>query len=136
LWGLSFFLPAILFQMAKNPETLLKDKVLWDLKNLPNTYARKIQQVVIRGTPDILACINGHFVALELKRSPKESPDPLQTYEIRQIEKAGGQAYVVNPENWPRVLDALTILARAESLPKPHHGHTENPTGVRLAPVG
>lgn len=97
--------------MARQPESLLKDKVLADLHKLPKTYAVKIQQVVIRGTPDILACVNGHFVALELKRDEKQRAEPLQLHQLEKILRAGGQTFVVHPLNWPGVLAQLTRLA-------------------------
>ncbi len=94
--------------MAKQPESLLKERVLADLRALPRTYAVKIQQVSIRGTPDILACIGGRFVAIELKRDEKQKPEPLQEHELKKILDAGGTALVVNPLNWPGVLAQLT----------------------------
>lgn len=96
--------------MAKKPETILKEKVLDDLKALPNAYSKKIQQVAIRGTLDLILCINGKFVAIELK-SGNEQPDPLQQYEIEKILKAGGMVFVVNPMNWPDVFIQIKLLA-------------------------
>lgn len=107
--------------MAKQPETLLKERVLKDLRKLPITYAVKIQQVAIRGTPDILCCINGHFVAIELKRDPSQKPDKLQEHELGRISKAGGVSVVVNPLNWPGVYASLAKLARIEDA-KLHAG--------------
>jgi hypothetical protein len=59
------------------------------------SWAEKIQQVVIRGTPDILACVpcsvckRGLFLGMELK-IPGEKPDPLQESKGRRIRSAGG----------------------------------------------
>jgi len=97
------------------PETKFKIKVMADLKKLPRTWFVKTQQVAIRGTPDILACLGGAFVALELKRDEHERADPLQAHNLDMIEFAGGHAYVVHPANWPAVYAALTNLA--------YHGH-------------
>ena len=97
--------------MAKQPETLLKEKVLACLKKLPHTYAVKIQQVAIRGTPDILACIRGRFIAMELKKDGKQKPDPLQRHELAKIVGAGGWSYVVCPENWERIKGDLKLFA-------------------------
>jgi hypothetical protein len=104
--------------MAKQPETTLKEKVLADLRQLPHTYAVKIQQVAIRGTPDILACIQGYFVALELKRDGKQKPDPLQLHELGKIEKAHGITLVVCPQNWPETLKKLDYIAEHGVLTK------------------
>ena len=43
------------------------------------------------GVPDILACINGHFVAIEVK-AQNGKPSKLQLYTIYQICKSGGFA--------------------------------------------
>lgn len=100
--------------MSKKPETLLKQRVLADLRALPNTYAVKIQQVAIRGIPDILACINGLFVALELKRSDTEELALLQVHELHKIKAAGGCGYVVTPSVWPALLEDLTLAAKGD----------------------
>lgn len=44
------------------------------------------------GVPDILACIKGRFVAIEVKR-PKEKPRPTQIAWLDAIERAGGIAF-------------------------------------------
>lgn len=100
--------------MAKQPETLFKERVLSDLRTIPNAYAVKIQQVAIRGTLDVIICVGGKFVALELKRSKRQRADPRQAYEIEKINTAGGSALVVHPENWPEVLGWLRTLAHAK----------------------
>ena len=96
--------------MAKQPETLLKERVLADLRALPESYAVKIQQVSIRGIPDIFACICGCFVAIELKRDSKQKPEPLQIHELEKIKGARGIAIIVDPDNWPEALAFLTRL--------------------------
>lgn len=81
--------------------------MLQDLRKLPKCYAVKIQQVAIRGTPDILVCFCGLFIALELKRNDRVKPDPLQLHELSKIEKAGGVSLVVTPSTWPMLLKNL-----------------------------
>lgn len=46
------------------------------------------------GTPDIIACVDGVFVAFEVKTN-KGVVSPLQNYQIREIQKANGAAFVV-----------------------------------------
>lgn len=98
----------------KQPETKLKERVLRDLKELPQTWCVKTQQVAIRGTPDILACICGWFVALELKRDDKQKADPLQDYHLAKIRQAGGNSFLVTPTNWPDIFQILRDLAGNE----------------------
>ena len=47
-----------------------------------------------RGTPDLLICWRGRFIALELKR-PGEKASLLQEHEMERIMLAGGKAEVV-----------------------------------------
>lgn len=44
------------------------------------------------GVPDILACIKGAFVAIEVKREGKQ-PTPLQWKRMDEIRQAGGWAF-------------------------------------------
>lgn len=48
------------------------------------------------GVPDILACVNGYFVAIEVK-AQNGRPSELQLYNIRKINEAGGFAFVLYP---------------------------------------
>lgn len=47
-----------------------------------------------KGSSDILACINGYFVAIEVKRTHKSKVSAGQTDFINKIIKAGGVAFV------------------------------------------
>ena len=45
------------------------------------------------GTPDVVACVNGRFVAIEVKR-PKGVVSKLQKAQIKLIRQSGGIAFV------------------------------------------
>lgn len=94
-------------------ETSFKIRIRPQLNAIPNSWWTKTQQRSLRGTPDFLGCVNGKFVALELKRSAKEKPDPLQAYNLQKILAANGLAFVVFPENWDEIFNTLTALAGA-----------------------
>lgn len=64
----------------------------WQVKFFANKYTRS-------GVPDILACINGYFVAIEVK-SDTGRPEKIQLAKIRQIRAAGGYAFVLYPSAW------------------------------------
>ena len=49
------------------------------------------------GIPDILACLNGRFIAIEAKAG-KNKPTALQEQNILRIRHAGGVALVVNED--------------------------------------
>ena len=51
------------------------------------------------GTPDIIACVNGHFVAVEVK-AENGKPSDLQLYHIQQIKKAGGYGVILYPKDF------------------------------------
>lgn len=53
------------------------------------------------GIPDILCCINGYFLAIEIK-GPNGKPSDLQIVNIREIRKAGGIAIVLWPDQYAR----------------------------------
>lgn len=98
--------------MPKKPETLFRERVTPLLKALPFTCVLSIQQVAIRGTPDMLLCIAGHFVALEFKKDERSQPTKLQRHTLEKIERAGGSAFVVCPENWDRIYSHLRSFAK------------------------
>lgn len=109
--------------MSKKPETKFKEKILPLLRELPNTWAEKIQQVSLRGTPDILGCFNGHFVAIELKKDLKElekkdATSILQDYKLEKIRAAGGIAIKVSPEGWDEVYKFLQELSNGTKIKK------------------
>jgi Holliday junction resolvase len=61
------------------------------------------------GVPDIIACINGKFVAIEVKRSDGVV-SPLQQYNIEEIHKSGGEAFVAYSfEEARKRIDALRL---------------------------
>ncbi len=103
-----------------NPETKFKIKVQKDLVaarkagKLPHLWFFKTQEVTVRGIPDILMCLNGVFVALELKKDDKTKPEKLQEYILGRITEAKGLAFKVGPKAWPAVLDFLISVSAWE----------------------
>lgn len=67
----------------------LKDKGYWFFKVHGSIFQPS-------GIPDILACINGKFVAIEVKRSKGGIVSPLQKAQIEMIKKNGGIAGVAS----------------------------------------
>ena len=89
------------------------------LKALPNSYWEKTQQVVKLGTPDILGCLAGKFVAIELK-DYGEKPTELQVYNLQMILKAKGISFVMDQSNFQEIIFALlndsNTLLRKKSI--------------------
>ena len=61
------------------------------------------------GVPDIVACVNGLFLAIETKAGTNK-PTALQVREIETIRRNNGVAVVVNEENWDMVRELVKKL--------------------------
>lgn len=48
------------------------------------------------GTPDLLGCLNGKFFGIEVKKPKGGIVSPLQKFKIKEIQNAGGVAFVAN----------------------------------------
>jgi hypothetical protein len=99
----------------KKPETKFRARFVTELKKLEKFYHFSIQQTSLRGTPDILACVNGSFVAMELKATFKSPISRLQSYHLKKIQDAEGIALVVSPDNMDDTLDMLRLLAKEKT---------------------
>ena len=87
-------------------EAAFQTRLLAKLRALPWSYWVKIQ-CAQNGTPDILGCIGGRFVGLELKKDQKSKPTKLQTFTLEKIDDAGGYARVVRPDDAHELIDQL-----------------------------
>lgn len=78
-------------------EQWYQDKIInWIKQTYPDAYLFKAIGGPYgnrNGTPDIIACIEGSFVAIEVKR-PGGKATPLQLSAIDKIKQAGGKAGV------------------------------------------
>lgn len=95
------------------PETRFKNRVLGELKTLPNAWFFKTQERARRGVPDIILCLNGVFVALELKTDTGKL-DKLQDITLKKIAAANGVSCSVSPATWPIVWEFLLGVSQAE----------------------
>ena len=88
--------------LEKKIKALIKAKGGWCVKFFANAYTQ-------RGIPDLLACINGYFLAIEVK-SDRGRVSPLQEYQLKNIRKAGGRAFVISPQNFEELKKVLEFL--------------------------
>ena len=93
-------------------ERALTDRILRHLRALPRSWWFKVkggsgQQA---GIPDIVGCIGGRFVAIEVKR-PGKRPTKLQGHVMGLIREAGGAVGVARS-----VEDADRIASEPERL--------------------
>lgn len=92
------------------PEKLFENKLkkflegenIWFVKFFANRMTKE-------GIPDILACVNGHFVGIEVK-AQNGKPSDLQLYHCNKIRESGGVAYVVYPSGFERFKEIIKEL--------------------------
>lgn len=70
----------------------LKEKNIWHVKYFANAFTKS-------GIPDILACVNGKFIAIEVK-ADNGKPSELQLYHQQKIKESGGKAYILYPKDF------------------------------------
>ena len=91
-------------------EKVFENKVKAYLKSIGayfiKTHGDRFSKV---GTPDILACVNGYFVGIEVK-APNGKPSELQLYHIEQIKKAGGYGVILYPKDFENFKDDMEDL--------------------------
>ena len=77
-------------------ESYLQKKIIKYLESR-GAWVTNTIQTSRRGCPDILACLDGQFLAIEVKAPGKMSTvAPIQQYQIDQIHKAGGLAFAAD----------------------------------------
>ena len=79
-------------QFENKLKKYLKSKGIWHVKYFANSFTPV-------GIPDVLAVVNGKFVAIELK-AEKGKTSPLQDYNIKEIQRCGGIAIVLRPSGF------------------------------------
>ena len=97
--------------MSKQNETKFKEKVTERLKTFKHTWFVKIQQLSVSGTPDFLICLNGVFIALELKTDIGKV-SKLQEYNLNKIAKCGGISIVLMPQNFDETMAFLDNVSQ------------------------
>jgi Holliday junction resolvase len=96
--------------MARTPEGAVKDKVVSILKDEGAYYFFPATHGFGRsGVPDVVACMNGRFLAIECKAGGNK-PTALQEREIKAIRAAGGVAIVVDENSIATVHTYVDML--------------------------
>lgn len=89
--------------MAATPEGKVKDKIKQLLKSYsPDVYyfMPAMGSFGKSGVPDIVACIKGSFVAIEVKADKRKNPPTaLQVKNLTEITAAGGAALVIDADD-------------------------------------
>ena len=93
--------------MASTPEAKVKAAVKKLLDEMGIYHFSPFQAGMGRaGIPDIIACYNGLFLAIECKAG-KGKTTALQEREINAIRAAKGLAFVINEENVDNIKELL-----------------------------
>lgn len=98
-------------------ESLFQKKVIAFIKSLPNTWIVNIWGggFMKAGIPDLLICINGRFMALELKREGG-IVSPLQERNIKLINEAGGIGMVLFPDDFEKFKEYASAVANGDEI--------------------
>lgn len=82
-------------------EKIFENKIKKFLDSLPYTWHFKVWAGPYSksGIPDLIACVNGKFVAIEVK-GPTGKPSELQKRNIRLIKESKGIAYILYPKDF------------------------------------
>lgn len=75
-------------------EQQLQSKIIKELEK-QGAWVVKVISANKRGTPDLIACLNGKFYAIEVKAPGKLSTvSEIQKYQLKKITEAGGVAII------------------------------------------
>lgn len=100
----------------KLTEKQIENQIKKWLDKLPNCWYFKVHGDAFQksGVPDIVACINGRFVGIEVKR-PDGRLHALQAYTIEQINNTKGVAFVATSVDEVRTtLEKLNVIPVSE----------------------
>lgn len=81
-------------KQTEKSESQIQKEIIDFLQEQPKVYLVKVHSATKAGVPDLLTCIHGRFVALEVK-TLKGKASELQLTNIKRIRDAGGLAFVV-----------------------------------------
>lgn len=84
----------------------LKEHDCWYVKYFANRNTQA-------GIPDILACVNGRFVGIEVK-SEEGKASELQKHQMKKIREAGGTAFIVKPSDFEGLKIILTAMIKRD----------------------
>lgn len=89
-------------QFENKVKRWLKSKNIYHFKYFGNAFSTA-------GVPDLCLCVNGKFVAVELK-AEKGKTSPLQDAHIEAIHNSGGIAIVLRPsgfDNFKKIIEVM-----------------------------
>lgn len=100
--------------MTVGPEKQFENQIKKFLDKLPKTWYFKVWSGPYSksGIPDIIACVNGHFIALEVKAENGRASE-LQKRNVRLINNCNGKACIVYPKDFENLKMELMELCKS-----------------------
>jgi len=97
--------------MKNNVEQVIQTSIMRYIKSIGGLPIKQNQIGIYAqaGVPDIIACVKGRFIAIEVKR-PGKKPEPIQEAFLESINKKGGIAF------WTDNLDKVKNIIKEEGL--------------------
>ena len=89
-----------------NIKKFLDEQGCYYIKHFANAFTKV-------GVPDILASVNGYFVAIEVKAS-NGRPSELQLYNIKKINMSGGIGIVLYPNDFGNFVYMVNCLLKGQ----------------------
>lgn len=80
----------------------LDEQKCWHVKYFANAYTRS-------GIPDLLCCVNGYFLAIEVKAENGKATD-LQKWNIETIRYCGGLGFILRPSQFENFKELVKVL--------------------------
>lgn len=94
------------------PEKLFENKIKAELKRRGHWFVKYFaNRNTIAGVPDLLCCVNGYFLAIEVKARDGR-PTALQLYQRDEVLKAGGESIILYPRDWDFFIALLDRLEK------------------------
>lgn len=95
------------------PEKQFENEIKKFLESLSNTWFFKYWSGPYSkvGIPDIIACVNGRFVAIEVKASNGRA-SALQERNIKAIRACGGLGYILYPKDFEGFKKDMRVLLK------------------------
>jgi len=90
-------------------EQKMQSKVFRELQKIPCSYWFKLDQRARRGDPDIIGCLRGRFVAIEVK-CLDGCIRRLQIFRLKQMENAGAITSIISNDEQ---LEAMVLTFQA-----------------------
>lgn len=97
-------------------ERNFQTKVLKRLRKLQRSWWVKINDNATVGLPDIIGCVNGIFVAIELKTNSKLTE--IQHYTLERLDSvAGAESFVATPDNFDEIFNYIEGISHVDFVP-------------------